>query len=122
MEDNSRSLSIKRHFASRHLIEHRAERKNISARIQLFPTRLFGRHVGDCSYRAAWAGEMGHGWPGSRRLKCDFRVMTQFCQTEVEDFHLSALGDKNICRLDVAMHDALGVRGVESIGKLNSDF
>src|SRR6266404_6805741 len=40
-------------------------------------------------------------------------------QTEVQDFGVAALGDEDVCRLDVAVHDAFGVRGVQRIGKFN---
>jgi hypothetical protein len=40
-------------------------------------------------------------------------------QTKVENFGVSALSDKNICRLDVAVNDSLGMRRIERIGDLN---
>ena len=43
-----------------------------------------------------------------------------FCQAEIENFYRAALGEENICRLDVAMDDAFGVCGVERVGDLNS--
>src|ERR1022692_4893884 len=42
-------------------------------------------------------------------------------QPEVENLGVPALGDKNIGRLDVAMNDPLGVRGVERVGNLNGE-
>ena len=32
---------------------------------------------------------------------------------------MAAAGDKDVCRLDVAMHDALGVGGIESVGDVD---
>ena len=43
-------------------------------------------------------------------------------EAEIENFHLAALANKNVCRLDVAMQDAFFVRSIESVGKLNSNF
>ena len=40
-------------------------------------------------------------------------------QPEVQNLGMSTLGNKDICRLDVAMNDPLGVGGVERIGDLN---
>ena len=40
-------------------------------------------------------------------------------QAEVEDLHLAARGDEDVRRLDVAVHDALGVRRFERVGDLD---
>ena len=34
---------------------------------------------------------------------------------------MAALGDKNVCRLDVPVHDAMGVSGVERVGDLDTE-
>ena len=41
-------------------------------------------------------------------------------QPEIEDLGMSAIGDKNVCRLDVAVHDAFAVRGIQGIGHFNA--
>src|SRR5581483_12272978 len=38
---------------------------------------------------------------------------------KVQHFGVIALGNKNICRLDVAMNDSFGVSGVERLRNLN---
>ena len=40
----------------------------------------------------------------------------EFGQTKVENLGVAALGDKDVCRLDVAVNDALRVCGIQSIG------
>ena len=40
-------------------------------------------------------------------------------QSEVQDLGVSAVGDKNVGRLDVSVNDALAVRRVQRIGHLN---
>ena len=35
---------------------------------------------------------------------------------------MSAIRDEDVCRLDVAMHDAFAVGGVERVGNLNREF
>src|ERR1700719_3456340 len=46
----------------------------------------------------------------------------QFGKTEVQYLCRSATHQKNICGLDIAVHDPFGVSGVETIGNLNADF
>src|SRR2546423_15697490 len=41
-----------------------------------------------------------------------------FCQSEIEHLGLIPRGDKNICRLDIAVNDALGVSRFQRIGNL----
>jgi hypothetical protein len=43
----------------------------------------------------------------------------QFRQPKIQNLRLTARRDENIRRLDVAMYDALRVRGIESAGNLN---
>ena len=43
-----------------------------------------------------------------------------FRQTEVENLCVAALGDENVCRLDIAVDDAFGMGRIESIGNLDS--
>ena len=43
-----------------------------------------------------------------------------FCQAEIEDFGMTALGHEDVRGLDVAVDDALGVSGVERVGNLDA--
>src|ERR1700733_15148747 len=43
-------------------------------------------------------------------------------QAEVENLGLIAICYKNVCRLDVAVNDALGVRTVEGVGDLDAEI
>ena len=41
-----------------------------------------------------------------------------FCQAEVEELCLTAVGDEDVSWLDVAVDDTFGVRGIERVGNL----
>jgi len=41
-------------------------------------------------------------------------------QTKIQNLGMAAAADKNVSRLDVAMHDALGVRRFQRFGNFNS--
>ena len=63
-------------------------------------------------------GEAGEAVPGSARPRSREKI---FCESEIEDFHLSAANSKeNIGGLDVAMNDAFCVSGVKRAGHLNA--
>ena len=53
--------------------------------------------------------------------RCDLAGKTgggDLGQTEIQNLGVPALGDKDVGRLDVAMNNALGMRGVQSVGNL----
>ena len=54
----ARTGAIERHLAGRHLVEHRSERKQIRARVDIFCPHLFRRHVCDGAQHCARTGEM----------------------------------------------------------------
>ena len=49
-------------------------------------------------------------------------VAQQLGEAEVHDLHVAPLGQENVCGLDVAMHDALRVRGVKGVGDLDAEI
>src|SRR6266478_1595343 len=44
-----------------------------------------------------------------------------FRQAKIQYLGMSALSDENVCRLDVAVHDAGSVSGVEGVGNIDGD-
>ncbi len=46
---------------------------------------------------------------------------SDFCQSEVKNLGVPALGDEDVCRLDVAVHNALGMSCVQRIGNLDGE-
>ena len=49
-------------------------------------------------------------------------MLQLFGQAEVENLRVTPRGDENIRRLDIAMDDSSGVRGIEGIGDFNAQF
>ena len=109
-------------LASQHLEEHHAERPDIGAMIDRFPTRLFGTHVRRCPQDHAHVGHRGSGdrrrqrWVA--RAGCHFQRLRQ---TEVEHLHSAVRPQRDVRGLQVTMDDASFVRGLESVGDLVSD-
>ncbi len=126
-EDDAAGVSTKGKRARRHFVEDDAEGKEIAASVEIFAADLFGRHVGDGAERAAGAGEMLF----PRTLRCcgvgngvgaDGGGARNFCETEVENFGGTPLGDENVGGLDVAVNDSRVVSGVEGVGAVDADF
>ena len=44
-----------------------------------------------------------------------------FHQAKIENLHLAAIRQKNVRRLDIAVHDAFGVCGFQRVGHLRGD-
>ena len=119
-----RSLALERQLAGRHLVQHRTERKQ-SVRASSSLPDLLRRHVGHRAQRRARTGQVS-AHPRSAVSVADL-LLAERCvdvhlgQSEIEDLGVPALGDENVRRLDVAMNDAFGVRGVERIGDLDAE-
>ena len=111
--------------AGGHLVEHHAEREQIGARIDFVAARLLRRHVGDGADRGAGHAREVFGRAASRaarRVPARAAVLRrQLREAEVEHLHRAAAGQEDVRRLDVAMQDAFGVRGVERVGDLRRD-
>src|ERR1700730_485051 len=78
-----------------------------------------GKQVGPCIY--PFIGQLlgGHERRASQNLpKQGHIVLVQFCDTEISNFRMSVWSDKNIRRLDVAMHYPLAVSVVEGFCNL----
>ena len=112
-----------------HLIEHRAQRKKVGARVEHFTARLLGRHVRHRSHCQPRAGQI---FFILRRQRLRVRVAGRFSlgmlfgqqlgEAEVEDFCMAALGHKKIGGLDVAVDDPFCMRRVQRVGNLDPNL
>ena len=91
--------------AREHLVKHRAQREDVRALVGGQLLHLLGRHVADGSEAMARVGAGRYG--GAR---APFRTH-QLGEPEVEDLDPTVAADEEVLRLDVAMDDALLVRG-----------
>src|SRR5580765_4485885 len=58
LEDQRRGVAAERQCSRRHLVEHRAERKQIRSPIEVLALGLLRRHVGHGPQSRAWTGEV----------------------------------------------------------------
>jgi hypothetical protein len=120
--NNRGSFSAKRQNAGSHFVQHHAEGKKIGSAIQFLPTQLLGRHVGHGADRGSRIGEVKAGGLGNGLgiAASGAGGARNLCQSKIENFGVPAIGHENVCGLNVTMHDALGVRGIERVGYLNA--
>ena len=123
-KDRPRGIAAKRKRAGGHLVKNDAEREQVGARVQFLAAHLFGRHVGDRAEGRSRAGEMlligGERLGFAAAIWLDENRASNFGQSEVENLGVAASGHEDVGGLDVAMHDALGVRRIERVGDLNA--
>ena len=117
VEDDRRGAALEGHAAGGHLVEHRAERKQVRTRVERLAARLLGGHVGHRAEGRAGVGQLvlGHrrhvGFPGPG----DEPRRPELGKAEVENLHLARPGHKNVRRLDVPVSDAARVGRVERL-------
>src|SRR6185503_686819 len=84
------------------------ERKDVAPPVELFTTDLLRREVVRAAHHRAGLRQLG-------------RLPQHLGDAEVADLHLAATVEQDVARLDVAVDDALAMRGVEPLGSLPSD-
>ena len=118
VEDQPHAVAVKRWRARGHFVQHDAEREQVGAGVKVLRSHLLGRHVRDRSKRAPrtrQAVDRRHG----RRGVITAASCSDLGQPEIENLRVSARGDEEICRLDVAVDDAGRVRCFERVGDLD---
>ena len=112
-QERRHGLALERAAAREHLVEHRAEREDVGARVDGLAARLLRRHVGgraehDSGPRGAISRQRG-GRPGARGAG----HRRQLREAEVEHLDLARRREHDVGRLDVAVDDPRRVRGRE---------
>lgn len=121
-----RRRPAERSLTGGHLVEHRAEREQVGARVEVFAPRQFRRHVrhrahGDARTRKMLRvgdGRCGRcvGSHGLAPSDCELR------EAKVEQLGPARLGDEDVGGFQVAMDDPFLVRRVERIDDLDGDL
>jgi hypothetical protein len=97
-------------------VQDQAERKDVASGVNVEPLQLFGRHVLQGPKDRMGAGHKRRRPVDERLLSVPGRV--QLGEAEIEQLHARP-GDQDVCRLQVAMGDAVAVRRLEGIGNLD---
>ena len=97
------------------------QREQVGPRIDVEAAKLFRRHVHDRSKHDANIGQKGLCRPGhGNRHPAGVGSCRGLREPEIEDLR-TPRREKDVGRLDVAVDDALGVRGIEGIGQRKRD-
>ena len=117
-------LPVKGGRPGRHLVEHRAAREDVRPGVEGLAARLLGGHVRDRADRRAGAREvrLGHGGRHGAVARAGADGLRALGQAEVEELRLAAPGHEDVGGLDVPVHDAAGVRGLEGVGDLDAEI
>src|SRR6266478_3006861 len=118
-----RGLSLEWQDSCRHLVQHDAKREQVRTGVQRLTQWLLRRHGMHSSKNAARTIEVFRGLcdtPEGVATETGFIPHGELCQAEVQNLRMAAFGDKNICRLNIAVNDAVRVGGVECVGDLNT--
>ena len=125
VEREPRRISTERQRTGRHFIEHHAEGKQVGARVEFLASHLFRGHVSHGAERGAGTGQLTfiHSRPAMYRRDAGRGTACRhdLGQAEVENLGVTAFGHKDVGRLDVAMDDALAVRGIQRVGDFNAE-
>ena len=112
---------LERAAAAEHLVEDRAEREEIRAVIRRPAEHLLGRHV---AHRAEDGPRLGQPCLRFRRSAARAAASGRQLprQPEVEDLDAAVLGHEQVVGLEIAVHDALVVRGGQALRDLRGEL
>src|SRR5215472_3214236 len=125
VENGGGGIAAEGKRAGCHLVENSAERKEVSARVEVFSLGLFRRHVGGGAYGGTGIGEVVDtlccGCLYVKRLLGDVGSRREFREAEVEHLGRATFGDEDVGGLDVAMHDAFAMSSIKGISDIDGD-
>ena len=120
-EDVRHALAVERLPAREHLVEDASERPEVRAPVQRAAARLLGAHVA----RGAEDDALVRRVLGDRRRVRDVgrgrAERERLREAEVEELDLAFRGHVDVRGLEVAVEDALGVRGLERVRDLERE-
>ena len=110
--------------AGEHLEEDAAECPDVCARVHRLAARLLRAHVGGGAQDHSGLGHRGcgDGWRLRDARCCDARRLHGLRQAEVQDLHRAVGTHLDVRGFQIAMDDALLMRGFESLGDLLRDW
>ena len=113
-------LARERSRACDQLVKHDAEGEDVAARVSVMALDLLRRHVGQRAQEGAFRRQRS-GWSVHDAGAVDSKSVRDLRESEIENLH-AALGAQDVAGLQVAVDDALFVRGVERVQDLPGQF
>src|SRR5437660_2373185 len=116
-------LAMKRPLPAEHLVKDHSEREDVGAMVDTLAAHLFGRHVANRPHNDAGIGVHAHrfGFRFPIYFACKSRT-SQLRQTKIKNLDAAISHDEEIIRLEIAVYDALLMRGRETFGDLQRIF
>src|SRR6185369_3847350 len=116
-------LPFERSTACHHLVDHNSQTPDITSRIYLFATRLFGRHVmrGTHDHAGVRLDQNPRRGFGIRRRTVG-SSLCEFCQTKIEYLHKTIATDHDVVGLNIAMNYAGSMGLLERAGDLDRNI
>src|SRR5437016_1819465 len=104
-------------FAGKYLVDNGPEGEDVRAMVDSLATNLLRRHIAGRAHDHAGIGSRGL----SRRVAVAVLLgLHQLRETKVENLDAAVFGDEEVLRLEIAVNDALVVRGGQSMGDLDA--